>query len=893
MTKQVVIKIEEGSFEFGFAVSLEFWQDGRIIAIEQNCPQLPANPNFPRIYDEWKEIYIKLGGRGFDFPEAQITNSSILEDCQNVTQTLESNVRNWLGQLAFGAIIGQIIGPLRDGNPNESVRVIIDTSNDYLRKLSWDCWDLFEKSFFLPQAEFALLSQYAKPTEELKKPINILAIFGSDKGGLQLQEDRELIENLKKHGAKITSIPKKGDFLTPQELFDTLWIKKWDILFYAGHSSDKTIHVNNALNLSISVLKEALNRAAPRIKLAIFNSCDGLGIAEYLADFDIPHLIVMRERVPDLVARRFLHFFLEEFTQGKPLHTAVREARKHLQQLEIPIPNELFYPRASRLPVLIQNPATPELYWPSPPPLPEPDRKSIPPIKPWHIISFLLMIIGVSGICRWFYPQPEALEDNISAGEEILVTQSSPRDKQNGVRSVTECQKPLNYFLAIWNGHIRQQWVDCFVTKKSYQLAVENLQKSWQEERRDPETLIYLNNALLAATGVDYYTIAVIVPILEKDAELAQEILRGVAQAQTEVNLSVFNDDKFPNVTLPGSDFLDHKNLNGKGLKVIVANDANSKSQAKKVAETLVKRSDILGIIGHWASEMTMETVDIYNREKLVLVSPGTTTTELTREPRSFFFRTTTSNYVRTGAVVDALNQVNQNRVAIFDNPGSAYSSDYKKRFKEKFLAKGGYIIDSFDISDSNFNAKSTMQQIRNSGEFAIVLIPDGQVSNALVNALKIIKENGGQNWIVGNWSVYSPKTLNIAQPELLEKLILTVPWHPLSNPKSYFSQTTKQLWGGAVSSRTVSTYDATQVLFQGIRQQPTRRGIQKTLADKNFSIDGVTGRIEFIPETGDRQEEYIDLVRVVPCENEVFGLTFLPMKYSTPEAAGLKCSFK
>ncbi|MGD1698461.1 ABC transporter substrate-binding protein [Dapis sp. BLCC M229] len=897
MHRQVVIKIEEGSFELGFPVSLEFWQDGSIIATERKCPQLPPNPDFPIVYDEWRKIYIELGGhrRGIHIPDGQTTNISSLEGCQNATLTLESNVRNWLGQPIFGAITARIIGELQYRTTNESVRVIIDTSNPYLRKLSWDCWDLFEKSYFLPQAEFSLLSKHNRPTETLEKPIHILAIFGSDEGGLKLQEDRELIENLNIHGASITSIPGRANSLTPQELFDTLWLGNWDIIFYAGHSSGQTIHVDHALNLSIDLLREALRRNAPRVKLAIFNSCDGLGIAEYLADFNIPHLIVMREPVPDLVARRFLKYFLEEFTQGQPLHTSVRKARRRLQQLEIAIPNELFYPRASRLPVLIQNPATPELYWSLPEPEPEPE----PPIKPKHIILFFLTTVGVLGICRWFYPQPETLGDNISKGEEILIKLFQPRDKQRGVDAVAQCQKPLNHFLPIWNSHIRQKWNDCFVTKKSYQEAAQNLQQSWKTERRDPETLIYLNNTLLEATGVDYYTIAVVVPVLQDETgnvsnvELAEEILRGVAQAQMEANLNLFYQAKSSNFTLPDANFLDLKSLNGKGLKVIIANDANLETQAQKVAQTLVKRSDILGVIASWTSDMTMATVDIYNRNQLVSVSPGASTSELTEPPRPFFFRVVTTNHLRAEAMVDVLmNKINQNRATIFYNPASPYSSDYKKHFKQKLSEKGGYVIDLFDISQPNFNAKNAIQKVRKYGKSAIVLIPDGQVTNALVNALKIIEENDGQNWIIGDSSIYSPKTLKFSQPELLEKLMITVNWHPLSNPKSYFSQTTEQLWGGSVSNRTALSYDAAQVLLEGIRQQPTRLGIQKILADKNFNFEGVTGQIEFKPGTGDRKEQSIELVKVVPCPtSQEYSFTFIPVKFSTPEDAGLNCS--
>lgn len=88
------------------------------------------------------------------------------------------------------------------------------------------------------------------------------------------------------------------------------------------------------------------------LKLAIFNSCDGLGIARDLADLQIPNIIVMREPIPDEVAQKFVKNFLPRFTvENKSLYISVREARKNLQELEDK------YPCASWLPVICQNPA--------------------------------------------------------------------------------------------------------------------------------------------------------------------------------------------------------------------------------------------------------------------------------------------------------------------------------------------------------------------------------------------------------------------------------------------------------------------------------------------------------------------------------------------------------
>ncbi|NJL10173.1 MAG: hypothetical protein HC908_08410 [Calothrix sp. SM1_7_51] len=49
------------------------------------------------------------------------------------------------------------------------------------------------------------------------------------------------------------------------------------------------------------------------LKLAIFNSCEGLGLARQLASLHIPQVIVMREPVPDKVAQEFLKYFLQFF----------------------------------------------------------------------------------------------------------------------------------------------------------------------------------------------------------------------------------------------------------------------------------------------------------------------------------------------------------------------------------------------------------------------------------------------------------------------------------------------------------------------------------------------------------------------------------------------------
>ncbi|MEG4015413.1 MULTISPECIES: ABC transporter substrate-binding protein [unclassified Microcoleus] len=85
---------------------------------------------------------------------------------------------------------------------------------------------------------------------------------------------------------------------------------------------------------------------------------------------------------------------------------------------------------------------------------------------------------------------------------------------------------------------------------------------------------------------------------------------------------------------------------------------------------------------------MTVETVDIYNRNKLVAISPGSTTEELTRKPRKYFFRTAPTTSIEAEALVNQLLKVGQKRVAAFYNPNIPFSASLWEEFKKQFESR-------------------------------------------------------------------------------------------------------------------------------------------------------------------------------------------------------------
>jgi hypothetical protein len=360
VSKLVVISVGQGDSQTGFPhITAQIWPDGNSIQVSV-VGKLPADLEIANLYERWRQLYSafyqQLGSLRTPIEWGEdLTNFSDVE-FKKLSKQLEDKIHGWLESKEFSRIEKQLRSQI--GSTSEQVRVIIKTDDDLLQRLPWSSWE-FLKDY--RQAEVALSPpQYKRPQQSPpttpRSTIRILAILG-DSTGINIQEDGDLLKNLPDADPMFLVEPNR------QELDQWLWDEQgWDILFFAGHSRTEVttglIYINSTESLSISQLRNALSQAIERgLQLAIFNSCDGLGLARNLADLHIPQMIVMREPVPDQVAQEFLKNFLVAFSRGKSLYVSVREAREQLQRLEGQ------FPCASWLPVIWQNPAETPKSW--------------------------------------------------------------------------------------------------------------------------------------------------------------------------------------------------------------------------------------------------------------------------------------------------------------------------------------------------------------------------------------------------------------------------------------------------------------------------------------------------------------------------------------------------
>jgi branched-chain amino acid transport system substrate-binding protein len=196
------------------------------------------------------------------------------------------------------------------------------------------------------------------------------------------------------------------------------------------------------------------------------------------------------------------------------------------------------------------------------------------------------------------------------------------------------------------------------LASKNYTQAQTEFKKALAMTPNAPETQIYANNAQIGEGKA--LTIGIAVP-MKADATGALEMLRGVAQAQSEINSS--------------------GGINGAMLKVTIADDADEAKTATEVAEAFGKDENILAVIGHFSSGSTLAAAEIYKNKQLVNVSPVSSSVKLTNFSK-YNFRTIPSDHVAGRALGEyALKTLKKKKAQIFYNSQSAYSVSLKSEF--------------------------------------------------------------------------------------------------------------------------------------------------------------------------------------------------------------------
>ena len=417
----------------------------------------------------------------------------------------------------------------------------------------------------------------------------------------------------------------------------------------------------------------------------------------------------------------------------------------------------------------------------------------------------------------------DPIQKRISVGDKILVTAKDSVEKQLGIEAFAD-----------------GDYVD----------ALRSFATVLQKDPNDPEARIYSNNTYAAKTE-DPYKIAVSVPI-GGNLGVAQEILRGVAQAQNEIN--------------------QNGGINGKLVMVEIANDDNEPEVAKEIANKFVKDKRVLAVIGHNGSDASVAAAPIYQENGLVMITP-TSSAEVLSKMGDYIFRTTPGARTLADTLAEyAVNTLGKTNIGVCVDSEAEASVSFKENFTWAVYNYGGEINSlNCDLSAPDFSAENIPSQAISNGADALLLAPSVRKAD---EAIEIVDANQDRLTLLGNHSLNTYNTLKQGRDNA-NGMIFTVPWHSQSTDS--FAKNAEQLWGGGVNWRTAMAYDAAQTVFKAISLGSKRQEVQQALNNPNFSAQGASSKISFLP-SGDRNLQGT-LIKIKPGNRSGTGFDFEPIE--------------
>jgi ABC-type branched-subunit amino acid transport system substrate-binding protein/serine/threonine protein kinase len=424
-------------------------------------------------------------------------------------------------------------------------------------------------------------------------------------------------------------------------------------------------------------------------------------------------------------------------------------------------------------------------------------------------------------------PENVDVSNYISEGDRILFPATTNPDKQAGITALAA---------------------------RDFPTAAQKFEATLKVDRNDPETLIYLNNARLG--NAEAIKIAAVVPVSDNPSAAA-EILRGIAQAQDEAIKA------------------------GVPFKIVIGDDGNDENRAMAIAQSLVKDSNILAVVGHGSSKTSLAVAPIYSQNQILAIAPTSTSTELAKltkweDGTNYIFRTAPSDqFSGTALARYILNDLKKTTAAVFYNSQSSYSKSLQTSFSTTLVLEGGQVVAQIDLSQPN--AASTMTGITAD---VLILLPD---SDTLKSALEIARINQNRLPVIGGDAMYNTDLLKEGAASL-KGAVISVPWHFAASKNQTFVTSARSLWGIDVNWRAAMSYDAMQVLRMArsigkVTPKSGQKGrivLAQTLANSDFKVSGASGEIKFL-STGDRNSNVV-LLQIVPDPKSVTGYDFMPI---------------
>ncbi len=291
----------------------------------------------------------------------------------------------------------------------------------------------------------------------------------------------------------------------------------------------------------------------------------------------------------------------------------------------------------------------------------------------------------------------------------------------------------------------------------------------------------------------------------------------------------------------------------GRKLKLIVRDDLGTPEGAEKAEKELIAQH-VAAIIGHMTSSQTIAGLPTANAAEIVLLSPTTSTSELSGK-KDFFFRVQPTTTASAACIAHrAGKELGLRRVAlVYDSDNAAYSRVYKKAFTKAFAKTGGEIVSEVAFSSAgNPDYRFTASRLLEDAPQGVLFIVPA-VDTAFL-AQKIRAARPDLKLLSSGWAVTDALLRNGGRAVNGLESIGHFDSGDDDPRHRDFQQRFRERFGKEPTFAASQAYEAVQVLAEALKlTKGASRGLDKALlAAKDFK--GLHGLI--------RMDEFGDVIR-------------------------------
>jgi len=288
----------------------------------------------------------------------------------------------------------------------------------------------------------------------------------------------------------------------------------------------------------------------------------------------------------------------------------------------------------------------------------------------------------------------------------------------------------------------------------------------------------------------------------------------------------------------------------GRELKLINEDDRTTPQGAVEAMQKLVNVNKVPAVVGALGSSMTLAIMPIGRDNKVVIISPSSTSPAITTaDDGGYLFRTCASDAYQGKVLVKVARDMGFEKVAhLYIN--NDYGVAMNDVIKSTLPMEGGELVAEIPYNPGQTSYRSELTALTEPKPEAIIFTGYPEYGAVILRQAKELGVTA--QWILAE-GLKDPLLVDQLGAELVEGMVGTAPLPPSSPEYEAFKKAFKEEFNAEPGVYSDTCYDATMLIALAIEKAGRAEGpaIRDVLREVSLEYKGVSGAVDF-DENGD-----------------------------------------